>query len=46
MKTEQRKDQPVRPLSLRHIAAAIARNYGDKGAIVISVDKEGVRIER
>jgi len=34
----------VRPLSLRHTAAAIARNYGDKGAVVITWGKEGIRI--
>ena len=34
----------VRPLSLRHTAAAVARNYGDKGAVVISFGSEGTRI--
>jgi hypothetical protein len=34
----------VRPLSLRQTAGAIARNYGDKGAIVITFGDEGIRI--
>lgn len=34
----------VRPLSLSHTAAALARNYGDKGAVVISFGDEGTRI--
>ena len=34
----------VRPLSLRHTAAAVARNYGDKGAVVITFGAEGARI--
>lgn len=34
----------VRPLGLRKMASAIAASYGDEGAIVISVGKEGVRI--
>jgi hypothetical protein len=34
----------VRPLALRHTAAAVARNYGDKGAVVISFGPEGTRI--
>ena len=38
------KSKSVRPLSLRHSAAAIARNYGDKGAVVITFGDEGVRI--
>ncbi len=32
------------PTSLKHNAASIARNYGDKGAIVITVGDEGMRI--
>jgi hypothetical protein len=34
----------VRPVDLRRMARSIASSYGDKGAIVISVSKEGVRI--
>lgn len=35
----------VRPLhSLRQVAAATARSYGDKGGIVISVGEDGVRV--
>jgi len=30
----------VRPMSLRHTAGAIARNYGDKGAVVITYNAE------
>lgn len=30
----------VRPLSLKHTAAAVARNYGDKGAVVITYNAE------
>lgn len=32
--------RPVRPMSLRHTAGAIARNYGDKGAVVITFNAE------
>lgn len=31
----------VRPLNLRHTAGAIARNYGDKGAVVITFNADG-----
>ena len=31
-------------MNLRHTAASIARNYGDKGAIVITFGNEGIRI--
>ncbi len=34
----------VSPLALRRMASSIASSYGDDGAIVISVGKEGVRI--
>ncbi len=34
----------VIPTGLKHNAASIARNYGDKGAIVITVGDEGIRI--
>jgi hypothetical protein len=34
----------VRPLSLSHTAAAVARNYGDKGAVAITFGPEGTRI--
>jgi hypothetical protein len=34
----------VRPLSLRHTAAAVARNYGDKGAVVVTYADGRVRI--
>lgn len=34
----------VRPIDLRRTAGAIASNYGDKGAIVLSVDDDHVRI--
>ena len=35
----------LRPLKLRNTARAIARNYGDKGAMIISVNADGrVRI--
>ena len=37
-------DRTVRPLSLRQTAAAVARNHGDKGAVVISYGEEGIRI--
>ena len=36
--------QGIRPLDLRRTAAAIARNYGDKGAVVITYSEEGIRI--
>lgn len=34
----------LRPLPLRNTAQLVARNYRDKGAIVISVGEEGTRI--
>jgi hypothetical protein len=36
--------QTIRPLDLRRTASAIARNYGDKGAVVITYSDEGIRI--
>lgn len=36
--------QKVRPVDLRRTAKAIASNYGDKGAVVISVGENGVRV--
>jgi len=44
MPTKVTDRQSVRPLSLRHTASAVARNYGDKGAVVITFGEEGVRI--
>ena len=38
------RNEKIRPLSLRHTAASIARNYGDKGAVIISVGEDGIRI--
>ncbi len=32
------------PVDLRRTARAVAANYGDKGAVVISVNDEGVRV--
>ena len=43
MKTPENHEK-IRPLALRRMAKAIASSYGDEGAIVISVGKEGVRI--
>ena len=37
-------EQKMRPLSLRHTAGAVARNYGDKGAVVITYGSDGIRI--
>ncbi len=37
-------NRAVRPLDLRHTAAFIARNYRDKGAVVITFGNEGARI--
>jgi len=34
----------VRPMDLTRTAAAIASNYGDKGAIVITIGEEGTRV--
>lgn len=34
----------VRPMALRHTASLIARNYGDKGAVIITLGSEGIRI--
>jgi len=44
MKSLNGKKGSVQPMSLRHTAAAVARNYGDKGAIVITFGDDGVRI--
>ena len=33
-------NKTVRPMNLQHTAAAIARNYGDKGAVVITYNAE------
>ena len=38
------RNAKIRPLNLRHTAAAIARNYGDKGAVIISIGEDGTRI--
>ncbi len=32
------------PIKLRNMARGIAKSYGDKGAIVISMGDEGIRI--
>ncbi len=32
----------VQPLNLSHTAGAIARNFGDKGAIVITFSEDGL----
>ena len=34
----------VTPIDLRCTARAVAANYGDKGAVVISINDGGVRI--
>jgi hypothetical protein len=34
----------IQPLNLKHTAGAVARNYGDKGAVSITVGEEGARI--
>jgi hypothetical protein len=34
----------ITPIDLRRTARALAANYGDKGAVVITVNDEGVRI--
>lgn len=34
----------IYPIGLRRMARAIAGNYGDKGAIVITMGNEGIRI--
>ena len=34
----------IHPIDLRRTAKSIASNYGDKGAVVVSVGKDGVRI--
>lgn len=38
------KSTEIIPIDLRRTARAIAANYGDKGAVVITVSDEGVRI--
>lgn len=37
-------DTIVRPLDLRRMAASIASNYGDDGAIIITRGKDGIRV--
>lgn len=39
-----RREEHVLPLPLRNMAGAIASNYGDKGAAVITLGSEGIRI--
>ncbi len=34
----------VTPIALRRMAKSIASNYGDDGAIIITVGKEGARV--
>jgi hypothetical protein len=34
----------VRPIDLRRTITPVAANYGDKGAVVISVSDDGVRV--
>jgi len=38
------EEGPVPISSLRHLAEAVARQYGDKGAIVLSYGSDGLRI--
>lgn len=38
------KTQSVHPVDLRRTARAVAQNYGDKGALVLTVGEEGVRV--
>jgi hypothetical protein len=40
----EKKIPVVRPMNLTHTAAAVARNYGDKGAVVITFGEDGIRI--
>ena len=42
MTTESRAT--VRPFDLKRMARSISRSYGDKGAIVLSVGDDGIRI--
>ena len=37
-------EKKVTPINLKKMALAIAKSYGDKGAILITVGDEGVRI--
>jgi hypothetical protein len=39
-----RDETKVHPIDLRRTAAAIAANYGDKGAIVITSGDDGIRV--
>ena len=36
--------QKIRPVDLRRTAAAVARNYGDKGAVIVTIGDDGTRI--
>jgi len=40
----EHKPLNVRPLDLQTIAAAIARNYGDEGAIIVTKGEAGFRV--
>jgi len=44
MKFANRGSERVMPLPLNNMARAIASNYGDKGAAVITFGREGIRI--
>ena len=37
-------DGIIRPMDLQRTAAAIASNYGDDGAIVITSGRDGIRV--
>ena len=43
-RTRPDPNKVIRPLDLQRTAAAIAANYGDEGAIVITRGEEGIRI--
>lgn len=34
----------IRPIDLQRTAAAIAKNYGDKGAAIVTFGEDGIRV--
>ena len=38
------KENKINPIKLTAMANSIAKSYGDKGSIVITMDDEGIRI--
>ncbi len=37
-------DNKIRPMKLERMARSIARTYGDKGALILTVGEHGIRV--